>query len=60
MYTIREGYVPFRGYQTWFRICGNLHNGLTPLVVAHGGPGCTHDYVDAFKDIAETGRAVVH
>lgn len=60
MYTIREGYVPFREYQTWFRICGDLQNGQTPLVVAHGGPGCTHDYVDAFKDIAETGRAVIH
>lgn len=60
MYTIREGYAPFREYQTWFRICGDLHNGQTPLVVAHGGPGCTHDYVDAFRDIAETGRAVIH
>lgn len=60
MYTIREGYVPFREYQTWFRVCGDLHNGQTPLVVAHGGPGCTHDYVDSFKDIAETGRAVIH
>ena len=60
MYTIREGYAPFREYQTWFRICGDERNGLTPLVVAHGGPGCTHDYVDAFKDIALSGRAVIH
>jgi L-proline amide hydrolase len=31
------------------------------LVVAHGGPGCTHDYVDAFRDIAALdGRAVIH
>lgn len=60
MYTIHEGYAPFRTWQTWYRICGDLHSGLTPLVVAHGGPGCTHDYVDAFRDIAETGRAVIH
>ncbi|KFC09286.1 proline iminopeptidase [Trabulsiella guamensis ATCC 49490] len=60
MYTVREGFAPFQGYQTWFRICGDLHNGQTPLVVAHGGPGCTHDYVDAFKDIAETGHSVIH
>lgn len=60
MYTIREGYAPFRQYQTWFRICGNIDSGLTPLVVAHGGPGCTHDYVDAFRDIALSGRAVIH
>ena len=32
-----------------------------PLVVAHGGPGCTHDYVDSFKDIAALdGRPVIH
>jgi len=60
MYSITEGYASFRHYQTWYRICGDLHNGQTPLVVAHGGPGCTHDYVDAFRDIALTGRAVIH
>lgn len=60
MYTISEGYAPFREYQTWFRICGDTHSGLTPLVIAHGGPGCTHDYVDAFRDIALGGRAVIH
>ncbi len=60
MYSITEGYAPFRHYQTWYRVCGDLHNGQTPLVVAHGGPGCTHDYVDAFRDIARSGRAVIH
>ncbi|WP_154954658.1 alpha/beta fold hydrolase, partial [Klebsiella grimontii] len=60
MYTISEGYAPFRRYQTWFRICGDIDSGLTPLVIAHGGPGCTHDYVDAFRDIALSGRAVIH
>jgi L-proline amide hydrolase len=28
--------------------------------VLHGGPGCTHDYVDSFKALAARGRAVVH
>lgn len=56
-----EGFVPFRDYQTWYRITGSLDSGKLPLVVAHGGPGCTHDYVDAFKDIvALDGRAVIH
>lgn len=56
----REGMAPFRGYETWYRVTGDLNSGKPPLIVAHGGPGCTHDYVDSFKDIAETGRAVVH
>ncbi|RMO93600.1 Peptidase S33, tricorn interacting factor 1 [Pseudomonas syringae pv. philadelphi] len=58
--TIEEGYASFREYRTWYRITGDLHTGSTPLVILHGGPGCTHDYVDSFKDIASTGRAVIH
>jgi L-proline amide hydrolase len=56
-----EGYVPFGEYRTWYRITGSLDSPLLPLVVAHGGPGCTHDYVDSFKDIqALDGRPVIH
>ncbi|WP_239986333.1 proline iminopeptidase-family hydrolase [Pseudomonas congelans] len=58
--TIKEGFAPFGDYQTWYRIIGDLHGPGTPLVILHGGPGCTHDYVDSFKDIASTGRAVIH
>ncbi|RUU09710.1 alpha/beta hydrolase, partial [Mesorhizobium sp. M6A.T.Ca.TU.002.02.2.1] len=57
----KEGHVAFRGYRTWYRIAGNLDSPRLPLVVAHGGPGCTYDYVDTFKDIAALdGRAVIH
>jgi L-proline amide hydrolase len=55
-----EGYAPYGEYKTWYRITGDLGSGKPPLIVAHGGPGCTHDYVDSFKDIAATGRAVIH
>lgn len=59
--TQTEGYVPFRDYKTWYRITGSLNSEKLPLVVAHGGPGCTHDYVDAFTDITLLdGRAVIH
>lgn len=56
----REGHCPFGPHKTWYRVTGDLDSGLLPLVIAHGGPGCTHDYVDAYKAIAATGRAVVH
>ncbi|WP_183712011.1 MULTISPECIES: proline iminopeptidase-family hydrolase [unclassified Rhizobium] len=57
----QEAFLPFREYRTWYRITGSLDSGRLPLVVAHGGPGCTHDYVDSFKGIAEVdGRAVIH
>ena len=55
-----EGVAPFRDWQTWYRVTGDLSSGVTPLVVAHGGPGCTHDYVVSIAAIAETGRPVVH
>ncbi|WP_222356186.1 proline iminopeptidase-family hydrolase [Rhizobium leguminosarum] len=59
--TTKEAYLPFRGYRTWYRVTGSLVSGKLPLVVAHGGPGCTHDYVDSFKDIAALdGRPVIH
>ena len=48
---IREGYAAFGAYQTWYRVTGDLSTGRTPLVIIHGGPGCTHDYVDNFKDL---------
>jgi len=57
----QEAFLPFREYRTWYRITGSLDSGRLPLVVAHGGPGCTHDYVDSFKGITEIdGRAVIH
>lgn len=55
-----EGFSPYQGYQTWYRVTGDLGSPKLPLVVAHGGPGCTHDYVDSFKEIAVHGRAVIH
>lgn len=57
---IREGFASFGPYRTWYRITGDLNNGCTPLLVLHGGPGCTHDYVDAFKDVANSGHPVIH
>jgi len=57
---VSEGFAPFGEYSTYFRVTGDLSNGRTPLVVAHGGPGCSHDYVLAIADVAQTGRPVVH
>lgn len=55
-----EGFSPYKGYQTWYRVSGSLAAPNLPLVVAHGGPGCTHDYVDSFKELSGSGRAVIH
>lgn len=55
-----EGYAPYGDYRTWYRVTGDLGSGKPPLLVLHGGPGCTHDYVDSYKLVAASGRAVVH
>jgi L-proline amide hydrolase len=59
-FEMTEGFAPFGAWRTWYRISGTLDAAKPPLVVVHGGPGCTHDYVDSLKDLASTGRAVVH
>ena len=57
---IQEGYMPFQTYHTYYRIVGDLHNGQTPLLLLHGGPGSTHNYFEAFDELtATTGRPIV-
>ncbi|WP_421580554.1 proline iminopeptidase-family hydrolase [Shinella sp. M31] len=55
-----EGRAPFRGYETWYRVSGDLNSGKLPVVILHGGPGVAHNYVDAYKLLARDGRAVIH
>jgi L-proline amide hydrolase len=57
---VTEGFAPFGEYRTWYRVTGDLKSTKQPLVVLHGGPGCTHDYVDSIKGVASQGRAVIH
>ncbi|WP_327045439.1 proline iminopeptidase-family hydrolase [Microbispora sp. NBC_01189] len=55
-----KGTVPFGEYRTWYRVTGDLRAGVPPLVVAHGGPGSTHDYLRNIAELAGYGRPVVH
>ena len=57
---IKEGFMPFQNYRTYYRVVGDLNNGQTPLLLLHGGPGSTHNYFEAFDELtAQTGRPVV-
>ncbi|MEV7008647.1 proline iminopeptidase-family hydrolase [Streptosporangium sp. NPDC051022] len=55
-----RGTAPFGEHRTWYRVTGDLRSGRPPLVVAHGGPGSTHDYLLSLAALAESGHAVVH
>ena len=62
MTLVQEGYLPFRGYHTWYRIVGDLSASkkeMFPLVTLHSGPGATHYGLTPLEKITETGRAVI-
>ena len=61
---VHEGYAAFEEHRTWYRVIGDPEaarsgGGPAPLVLLHGGPGATHDYLMSLTDLAEDGRAVV-
>lgn len=59
-FSTREGFIPFRGYRTWFRMVGGqAEAGKFPLLCLHGGPGMPHDYLETLEAIAGTGRRVI-
>src|SRR5436190_1079815 len=59
--TIKEGTIPFKGYQTWYRIVGDGEApGKLPLLCLHGGPGACHDYLESLDAMADTGRRVIY
>jgi proline-specific peptidase len=58
--TQREGYIPFRGHRTWYRVTGDGEApGRLPLLLLHGGPGIPSDYLEPLEDFAAAGRRVI-
>lgn len=58
---VQEGTIPFKGYQTWYRIVGaGEEPGKIPLLTLHGGPGACHDYLESLDVMADTGRRVIY
>jgi len=55
-----EGTIPFRGFETWYRIVGDVEEpGKLPLLLLHGGPGAPHDYLESLERVADTGRRAI-
>jgi proline-specific peptidase len=58
-HAVREGTVPFRGHDVWYRIVGGEERGMQlPLVCLAGGPGAPWDYLSPLEALA-SGRRVV-
>ena len=57
-----EGHLQHDGHRTWYRVVGELDSGVpvAPVVICHGGPGATHDYVAPIAEqLHRSGRACV-
>lgn len=52
MTEIKEGYMPFGSYNTYYRIAGQPST-KAPIVMLHGGPGSTHNYFELFDQFAD-------
>ena len=56
---VKDGYIPFKGYKTYYRIVGENKKGRNPILLLHGGPGSTHNYFEVLDRLSEEGRQVV-
>jgi L-proline amide hydrolase len=57
---VPEGFLPFRGFRTWYRVVGDPElTGRLPLLVLHGGPGSAHDALEGLGALSGQGRRVV-
>ena len=55
-----EGFIPFKGHRTWYRVVGDGEaDGKLPVLLLHGGPGGTHDYLETLEAVADTGRRAI-
>ena len=56
---VKEGFIPFAGYRTWYRVVGEKEApGKLPLLCVHGGPGATWHHMEPYEALAE-GRRVI-
>lgn len=55
-----KGNIPFGDHRTWYRITGDVEAGNPALVLLHGGPGSTHDYLLSMAGLADSGCPIVH
>jgi L-proline amide hydrolase len=57
-----EGHLQLGGHRTWYRVVGDLGASAqrAPVILCHGGPGATHDYIAPIAEQLEAiGRSCV-
>ncbi len=48
----REGYISVTGGRVWYKVVGENKMGI-PVLVVHGGPGASHDYLEPLAELAD-------
>ena len=51
MERVREGYIEVTGGKVWYREVGCGRKGI-PLLILHGGPGASHDYLEPLAELS--------
>jgi proline-specific peptidase len=54
---IRESMIDVPGGRVW---CRSVGEGGIPLLCLHGGPGMTHNYIDALEDLGDRRRVIFY
>ena len=49
---VKENYLSVTGGNIWYKIAG-AEKGGTPLILIHGGPGATHDYLEPLNALSD-------
>lgn len=53
----QEGFLAVPGGRVWYRSVGE---GGVPLLCLHGGPGFSHDYIEALADLSDRRRVIFY
>lgn len=56
---INDGYIPYLGYKTHYRIVGELKEDTIPLIILHGGPGSTLYPYEPFYELNNKGYTII-
>jgi proline-specific peptidase len=48
-----EGYVPVEGGRVWYRTATDGDPNATPMLLLHGGPGFTSEYLDSLEVLSD-------
>ncbi|NCB45341.1 MAG: alpha/beta fold hydrolase [Clostridia bacterium] len=49
---VKENYLSVTGGKIWYKIAGAEKEG-TPIILIHGGPGATHDYLEPLEALSD-------